>query len=364
MYSLPWIQALFQSLHGAQKKTMAVFVDALLTCHDVRLAEIARTAGFQTGNSMAMALKRLWRFLRNPRFCDDTIVTGLAQWIWPRMASWRWIPISIDWTHNERRHLWMTLAASVAIGGRGITLMMRSYRKEDYDDHLSRNRCEEAFIKDMLRLLPKDRRIVLLADRGFARTELFRWLQELSVSYVIRVSRTVKVDSKRFSGLLSNLHLENGEGYSLGETVYRDDDPVTLTQLVAVREQQFDKEPDPWILATNLAHGAATIAKLYAKRMIIEQDFREAKSRLDWSDSRIRKVSHYRRMTTLMTVVLAFSTLVGGVVKRRPTEARKVARRRKGSWDHGVTAMGLHTLANSLAALRFLHQVKFPPQPI
>lgn len=364
MYSLPWIQAFFHTLHGAQKKTLSVFVDALLTGQNVRLAAIARTAAIQTDNSMAMALKRLWRFLRNPRFCDDTIVTGLAQWIWPRMAQWRWIPISIDWTHNEKRHLWTTLAASVAIGGRGIPLMMRSYPKEDYEDNLSRNRCEEAFIKDLLSLLPSHDRVVLIADRGFARTELFRWLQELRIAFVIRVSRTVKVKSKRFSGHLRHLHLENGEGYSLGETVYRDDNPVTLPQLIAVREQQFNKKPDPWLLATNLTHCAATIAKLYAKRMIIEQDFKEAKSRLDWSDSMIRKVSHYRRMTTLMTVVLAFAALIGGTIKRRPTEARKVARRRKGSWDHGITAMGLHILAYSLDALRYLYQIKFPAQPI
>ena len=65
-----------------------------------------------------------------------------------------------------------------------------------------------------------------------------------------------------------------------------------------------------------------------------------------------------------MTVVMAFATLVGGVVSRRPSEAKKVARRRKGVWDHGITAMGLHRLAYSLDALRLLNQIKVSRQPI
>lgn len=100
-------------------------------------------------------------FLANPRFCDDTIVSRLAQCIWPRLISWKWIPINIDWTRNEKRHKWATFTASVAVGGRGIVLMMRSYRKGDYDDHLSRNLCEEAFTEDLLQILPSRERIVL-----------------------------------------------------------------------------------------------------------------------------------------------------------------------------------------------------------
>ena len=64
--------------------------------------------------------------------------------------------------------------------------------------------------------------------------------------------------------------------------------------------------------------------------MVIEEDFKEATSRLNWADSRIRKLSHYRRLTTLITVILVFAALVGYVAKRRPTLAEQVARRHKG----------------------------------
>lgn len=364
MNSLPWIRTFFQHLHGLQQKTLAVFVDALLVCQDVCLAETARCAAAQLDGQVRHTLKRLWRFLANPRFCDTAITEGLVIWIWPRIQQWRYIPVSIDWTHNERRYPWCTLAASISLGGRGLPLLMASYRKADYENHLSRNHCEEAFIDRLLSLLPSDPRLVILADRGFARASLLQRLQDKGVAFILRVPRNVRVRSRDYNGLLGDLVVANGEGYSLGPTEYRDKASVELPQLVVAREEQPLGQPDPWFLATNLNARAATVARLYARRMIIEQDFREAKSRLEWNDSRIRKPAHYRRLTTLMTVVLVFAALVGRVTQRRPRLAAKVARRRKGHWDHGCSALGLALLRRDLAELRLLHQVRLPAQPI
>src|SRR5690606_10138395 len=81
MHSLPWIRLLFHRLHGAQQKTLAFFVDALLSAQDVCLAELAREAAFQSNGRIRYTLKRLWRFLRNPRFSDATITQGLVAWV-------------------------------------------------------------------------------------------------------------------------------------------------------------------------------------------------------------------------------------------------------------------------------------------
>ena len=365
MHSLTWIRLLFHRLRGSQQKTLAFFVDALLAAQDVRLAEMAREAAAQNEGRVRYTLKRLWRFLRNHRFSDDVITQGLGEWLWPRFVRWSKIPISIDWTHNEKRDRWATLAASVTLNGRGIPLMMWSFRKADYDQHLSRNHCEEKFVNQLLRLLPRDDRIVLIADRGFARVSFLRWLDDAqNVDYIIRVPRTSKVSSRRYNGRLKELSVANGECYSLGQVEYTDKAALPLNQIIVAREQQDSQEPDPWFLATNLSLRATTVTKLYARRMVIEEDFREAKSRLDWSDSRIRKLKHYRRLTTLIMVVLVFAALVGRVASRRPTLAEQVARRRKGKWDHGCTAMGLALLRRSLRNLRLLHQAKLPAQPI
>lgn len=364
MNSLPWVRLLFHRLHGAQQKTLSFFIDALLGSQDVRLAEIAREAAKQNEGKVRYTLKRLWRFLHNPRFNDDFVTRGLAEWVWPHFRSWKHVPISIDWTHNEKRDKWATLAAFVTVNGRGIPLMMWSYRKAEYDEHLSRNRCEEAFIKHLVSILPEDDRIVIMADRGFARSGLFKWLMERHIHFIIRVPRHVYVKSSRYAGMLSRLPVTNGQCYSLGAIGYKKNGELTLPQLIVAREQQSDQNPDPWFLATSLNCRANTVAKLYARRMIIEQDFREAKSRLAWSDSRIRTLHHYRRLTTIIMIVLAFAMFVGRIAHRRPTLAEQVARRRKGRWDQGYTALGLALLRRSLKHLCLLHQIKLPAQPI
>src|SRR5690606_11847796 len=115
---------------------------------------------------------------------------------------------------------------------------------------------------------------------------------------IIRVPRTSHVLSARFKGSLSALAVANGECYSLGETRYTQKGAWIAPQLVVACEKQYASDTDPWFLVTSLSYRATTLTKLYARRMVIEEDFREAKSRLDWGDSRIRTLAHYRRLTT------------------------------------------------------------------
>lgn len=197
MNSLPWIDTFFKGLRRSQQRTLVFFVDAVLTSHNVCLAEIARQAASLSGGRMHYALKRLWRFLHNPRMDDDAVVQGLISWVWPRLQHWKYVPISIDWTHNESRYPWTTIAASIILGRRGIPLMMWSYRKGQYDGHLSRNHCEQDFIRHLRQLLPKDDRIILIADRGFARVSLFQWLIKENIPFIIRAPRSTQ---ERFMG--------------------------------------------------------------------------------------------------------------------------------------------------------------------
>ena len=69
----------------------------------------------------------------------------------------------------------------------------------------SQNRLEEAFIARLSRNLPDTISPLLLADRGFKRASLLRWLQEMprhtgrTVDYAVR--------------LKGNVHIQTGDGY-------------------------------------------------------------------------------------------------------------------------------------------------------
>jgi len=66
-----------------------------------------------------------------------------------------------------------------------VPVLFAAYRK--WELFRSQNAFEEGFLrllKALLALLPSPCHVVVLADAGFARTELMRTLQELGLSYV------------------------------------------------------------------------------------------------------------------------------------------------------------------------------------
>ena len=72
-------------------------------------------------------------------------------------------PIMIDWSDLGRK--------------RGLPLLSRATARDELTP--SQNRLEAAFIACLLRNLPDAIRPLLLADRGFGRASLLRWLQEM-----------------------------------------------------------------------------------------------------------------------------------------------------------------------------------------
>ena len=66
---------------------------------------------------------------------------------------------------------------------------------------------------------------------------------------------------------------------------------------------------DPWLLATSMSDGdAASVVGIYARRMQIEETFRDAKNhRFGWSLGNVRLSTPQRTATVLMTLAaLAF----------------------------------------------------------
>ena len=77
---------------------------------------------------------------------------------------------------------------------------------------------------------------------------------------------------------------------------------------------------DPWLLATSLSDGdAADVVRQYAKRMQIEETFRDAKNhRFGWSIGTVKLSTPQRAAALLALAALAFLviTLIGMAVER------------------------------------------------
>jgi hypothetical protein len=338
-------------------------LEVFLASPSAILNALARGLTHRSGVAVRHTLKRIGRFLANPRVDRRRFYQNLVAYVWPRVAHWPIVPISIDWTYNEKRHPWQSLVASIPIRGRGLPLLVWSFRKDDFGASLSQPQVERAFLRELRRILPHEARVVILADRGFGHGKLLRWIkEELGFEFLIRLpySRTVLLDGRPC--LLGDLAVARGQ-VLCWHRVLLAKQHYMLARLVITRPHVQKKGMDPWILASSLPWSAQRLIALYAKRMLIEEDIRSAKSLLYWKDCRIRKEEHYRQFMLWVVATMVVAALIGFAALRKPSLCRHLVRRRKRKPDSSATTIGLRLLAASLHAIVYADLVRRLPDP-
>jgi hypothetical protein len=82
--------------------------------------------------------------------------------------------VALDWVEVRQFH---TLSAVAVIRGRAVPLLWATY--PEWELRHSQNSLEEGLLRLLKTLLPPELTVILLADRGFGRTELARTCQQL-----------------------------------------------------------------------------------------------------------------------------------------------------------------------------------------
>ncbi len=358
MKSLPWIALLCQGWRQSQIKTFTALWEAFIRASTSNLNSIARSLTATTGVGIRHTLKRLWRFLSNKRLNEEAFYQNLVNFVWTRVQHWSIVPIAIDWTHCEKHECWQSLVASIVMRGRGIPILVWSFHEHDFSDDGSRSAVEAAFIRKLKQLLPPtaaSQTVVILADRGFASAEWFKTIRDAGLHFCVRLKTGAYFWYKGCCHLLDRDMINPGERLLWQDVFYPDSRAIKLERITATcATPKAGKEKDPWFLASSLAWEADRLIDLYAKRMVIEEDFRTAKTELNWKHSRIRKLEHYRRFVLFMVACLVFSMLIGCSAQRKPSLIDKVVRRRKGKWDSCSTRIGLLLLQMDMGKINHL----------
>src|SRR3990167_8387109 len=95
--------------------------------------------------------------------------------------------------------------------GRAIPLLWQMLPYQDIKD--SQNRIEERLFAKLINLIPENKRLVLVADRGFGRASFVQYLLKKRVDFVLRVKGDVRVKPKKGKAVLLR---------SLGKTLAAD----------------------------------------------------------------------------------------------------------------------------------------------
>jgi hypothetical protein len=266
------------------------------------LAEIGRRL---LGVSAKHGIKRVWRFTANHRIEVSDAMQGVVRRLLKRKRR-KPLVVGLDWVEVRNFH---TLAACAAIRGRAVPLLWASY--PEWELAKSQNNLEEGLLRLLRTMIPDSISIILLADRGFGRTELGRLCQDLGIHYVIRIRPDVWIETEQFCGNLADYPVKKGIRRLL-RCQFRRKNPVEQNVVVYWKSKLPKHRDECWFLMTDLEQSAPRLVDLYSQRMTIEQVFRDHKSRRNGFALRnilIKKATHFDRL--LLILAIAYLLLLG-----------------------------------------------------
>lgn len=287
-----WVESSFTTLRRSQQKTLAAIVFGALAVGHVTLAALGRA---MAGPARAKhRIKRVDRFLANRRIEPTEAMRGVvAQLLRPRKKR---AIIAVDWVDIRQR---LVLVAALCLPGRAVPLCWAAYEK--WQLYKSQNQLEEGLFLVLRSLIPAGVKVTIVADRGFGRAELARFLDEQGFGYVLRVKGKTYIRSGAYAGTITALGLCPESCRWLPEVDYRK--TRSIRTRLAILWRRGAREP--WILISNVASSADAAAAAYERRMRIEELFRDQKNvRNGWALRQV-EIGTIERLERLLLVLAA-----------------------------------------------------------
>jgi hypothetical protein len=309
-------------LRATRRTNLALLTVAILERRALAISVLVRAWQAQLPYSHHQRKKRLFRFLSNIGFDTMAVQTALLGPICQAARLRGLVPIMIDWSDlGQRRN---GLFAAVCFRSRGLPLLSWVSTPEELDP--SQNRVKEFFLRRLLYHLPSNIRPLLLADRGFGRASLIRFLQAMPnhtgypVDYVIRLRGDVVVQGADYRGRLRDYPLPKGRILFWPQTLYRSDG-AALINLVLYWARGHR---EPWYLATSLTNPRQAV-RMYRKRMQPEQYFKDGKQRFGLDRSTVTTTDRLQRLLVALLLACCLLILVG--MRVSPSFRRRVCSR-------------------------------------
>ncbi|MGH9624773.1 MAG: IS4 family transposase [Bryobacteraceae bacterium] len=292
-----FFRSTFPEVHATRLEALTVAVDAVAQGASVSITAMGRSLSNPV--RIKHRVKRMNRLVGNrllfekrERFYREMATRLLADSVRPI--------ILIDWSEFSADGSQQLLRASLAVGGRALTL----YEELHPLELLANRAVQHRFLDRLKALLPTDCLPILIADAGF-RVPFFRYVERLGWHWLGRIRNR---DFIRWEGApyewvgAKSLHaLAHARAQELGTAQWVRSNPLT-GRLVLIRHprkgrtdpsrngitrqsrhsrKQAKRSSEPWLLIASPSlsvYSAKRIVRLYRTRMQCEENFRDTKS--------------------------------------------------------------------------------------
>ncbi len=314
------------NMHRARFRAVAQVTEGAMLSRKLTVTGIGRA--IRSPALVRHRIKQVDRLLSNPKLQTERLLwfKALAE----RLSyGQRRLIVLLDWTqvHGD---LW-ALTASVPFGGRSVPVLAEAHDQSETGSP----GIHRWFLCCLRRLIPSTCRPVIVADGGF-RSPFFNACLATGVDFVIRLRNERSVaylhgEQVAFSTLFERATLvPQCLGLARPYATARESTPARMVlgpkqpKAHLRRKYRDDYErkraAEPWLLATSLDNDhAQTIVDIYAKRMKIEESFRDAKCpRFGWALKHTGTRSTFRLDALLLITALAMAVtlLIGAAGKQ------------------------------------------------
>lgn len=329
---------------ACQRAVVAVVLGAALSLSAIAL-------GVRSATGYRHRIKSVDRLLGNTALhaVRGSVYAALARrWL----TGVRQLLLVIDWSDLSPDQSWHWLRASVAVEGRSVTL----YEEVHPQRRLANPKVHQQFLARVAELLPAGCEPIVMTDAGF-RATWFKAVAARGWAFVGRVRgrELVRGDSGVWIRATSLYAQATQQPRNLGRHTYVRSNPLEARLVLAKRPARgrhclnihgrrragnsslkcARASQEPWLLAASmrLQHlTAASIVRLYAQRMRIEQSFRDTKNLRFGQGLRITRSRTRERLQMLLLIghLAAFvQRLIGEHAKAHQLQLNFMATRRK-----------------------------------
>ena len=251
--------------------------------------------------------RRIQRWIANPRILVSQGSVFWTQWVLESYTGAQ-IFLLVDETKISDRIGCMMV--SLAIQNRAIPLIWRCYQANSSEGYPEEGQVKMIgdLLKKLTTVLPKDKSIILEADRGIGNSSnLMREISEIGIYFLFRINITAIFTSKEgVSRPLKNLARRGETWHGVG-TLFTEHRAVEeCTVHIFWDEEDCD---EPWCLATNMQ---VLTGKEYKLRVWQEESFRDLKSAgWQWQSSLLRNPEIAERILLPMALAYAWCVSLG-----------------------------------------------------
>lgn len=325
------LQGVAGQIHARRLAAVLAVVEGIVRGGRLSLTSIGRALP-----SRALAkhsIKRVDRLLGSETFRGERWLQfgALSRYL---LGEARRPVVIVDWTKVVGDYF--ALYAALPVGGRAQTLYLEVHPQR----RMEQARVHARFLRNLRAVLPPACRPIVVSDAGF-HGHFFREVKKLGWDFLgrLRGRTTMRPEYRRRWTSVARLYRRaSAIASDLGVFwLYKKVRPLEA-RLVQVRRPKAVAHPwrtrlsadhvstmraglDPWLLATSLrAESAATVVRLYALRMQIEETFRDTKNhRFGWCLRDVRSSSAERLEALLLLCSLAMVavTLIGMATEDR-----------------------------------------------